>query len=126
MDYIDIVFPLGTIKSLMRIGHRTRKAGFIHRPSAVLSRMITLDGGCPVQLTQERLKELYRYDPETGIFTRLNSSRRGRPQINQRPTDTPRYKSMKVDGRSYPAHRYVQKHIVPRAFKRRANVHQNT
>lgn len=57
-------------------------------------------------LTQERLKELLSYNPETGEFKRIKEVG------NTKVGDTPGhfiegYRYVTVDGRTYPAHRLV-------------------
>jgi hypothetical protein len=58
--------------------------------------------------TQQRLKELFIYDPESGIFTRrIATGRHGRHKAGVK-AGTPQshgYVAMHVDGRRYVAHR---------------------
>jgi len=51
------------------------------------------------EVTQERLKELVSYDPETGKFAWLQS-KRGRRPVSHRS-----YCQLRIDGRSYLIHR---------------------
>lgn len=69
-------------------------------------------------LTQNRLKELFKYDPETGIFIRIKKS-----AVNSTVGETPGcasrgYVRMMVDGVRYQAHRlawlYVYGEFPPR------------
>jgi hypothetical protein len=58
-------------------------------------------------LTQERLKELLAYDPETGLFIRLQNrpgpgARAGDAAGSVQPND---YRRIFVDGKGYKAHR---------------------
>ncbi len=54
-----------------------------------------------IRLTQERLKEVLSYNPETGIFTR-NPGIRGGEKVG---TNSHGYVSIMVDGYLYQAHR---------------------
>lgn len=58
-------------------------------------------------LTAERLRELFHYSPETGVFTRLVA--RGGRDIATEPGWVAKdgYREMSVDGRTYMAHRLV-------------------
>src|SRR4051794_4935854 len=58
-------------------------------------------------LTAERLREILSYDPETGLFTRLQSPRTGQRYTGKqagsiKPSG---YVKIRVDGRFYFAHR---------------------
>ena len=58
------------------------------------------------QLTQERLKELYSYNPETGEFTHLLSwGKRKRGDVAGYVHPTKRYRYIRIEGKSYFAHR---------------------
>jgi hypothetical protein len=58
-------------------------------------------------LTQERLKEILRYDPETGLFTRLEASKQNRRFIGTvaGSCNGKGYVFIRVEGRLYAAHR---------------------
>lgn len=55
-------------------------------------------------VTQERLKELYNYCPETGVFTR-KTSRKGNPAGSVAGNLNQGYLRFRVDGKTYKAHR---------------------
>lgn len=58
-----------------------------------------------MSLTQERLKELLDYSPETGEFVR-KVQRAGNAKVGQKAgTYFNGYLTIRVDGRKYPAHR---------------------
>jgi hypothetical protein len=52
------------------------------------------------ELTQERLKEVMNYDPETGVFTRKNGDGKEAGSVYNHG-----YKLISVDGKRYMAHR---------------------
>jgi hypothetical protein len=70
-------------------------------------------------LTQEGVRRLFSYDPETGLFTRLvRQGRRGLPgPLKTWPSLRQGYLLAKIQGRSWAAHRlawlYMQGHPIP-------------
>ena len=60
----------------------------------------------PTVLTAERLRELFNYNPSTGIFTRLVSTNRGAKAGDVvGHTKSGRYVKVKIDGANYRIHR---------------------
>lgn len=59
-----------------------------------------------MSLTQERLKEVFKYDPESGIFTRIKVTGK-RTKVGQHPTSVSSsgYRVFMVDGRHLYCHR---------------------
>jgi len=57
------------------------------------------------ELTIERLKLLYHYDPETGVFTRLNARNNTRPGPLKTKPNTNGYLRLYIDGNRYKQHR---------------------
>lgn len=58
-------------------------------------------------LTQERLRELLHYDPETGIFTWLETRRNRKKGAVAGQINNLGYVKIKVEGKTYAAHRLV-------------------
>jgi hypothetical protein len=58
-------------------------------------------------ITQARLKELFHYDPDTGIFTRLKSVSSRAMAGNIAGTPGSGYLWIGIDGKDYKAHRLV-------------------
>ena len=56
-------------------------------------------------LTQERLKELLNYDPDTGVFTWLKSYERVKRGDIAGSYDTKKYRVIKINGKKYLSHR---------------------
>ena len=69
------------------------------------------------KLTQERLKEIVHYDPETGVFTRISSPYKSRVGREIGTVDTRGYVVMSLNGKVQLAHRmawlYVYGHLPP-------------
>jgi hypothetical protein len=61
---------------------------------------------------QARLKELFSYDSETGYFTRLVATSKKRSGEVIKPKSPTGYLHIRVDGRSYFAHRLVWKFVT--------------
>lgn len=76
-------------------------------------------------LTQERLKELVHYDPETGIFTLL-TSRGNKAKVGDivGHKHTTGYVRIKLDGKLYEAHRLVWLYMYD-IFPEKAIDHKN-
>lgn len=59
-------------------------------------------------LTQERVKELFDYDPETGVLIRkIASSRNSKIGDIAGWTDKKGYRSLKIDWKTYKVHRVI-------------------
>lgn len=56
-------------------------------------------------LTQQRLKELLSYDPDTGAFTWLVTTSNRAPAGTRAGSSSHEYVTIRVDKRRYPAHR---------------------
>lgn len=56
-------------------------------------------------LTQERLKEAYHYDPESGAFTRLSGIGKGKVYVGEGSANGYGYINISVDGKTYLSHR---------------------
>lgn len=57
-------------------------------------------------LTAERLRSLFNYDPDTGVFTYLTrAARNARPGDVAGSVNSEGYRNIRVDGRTYKAHR---------------------
>lgn len=60
-------------------------------------------------LDAERVRQVFHYDPETGLFTRIGGSiwkphHKGSVPVGRKPSPSG-YISLTMDGQSYPAHR---------------------
>ena len=62
-------------------------------------------------LTQERLKELLKYNPETGIFTRLKSRGNTKAGDYCSTKDNKGYYQIKIDNRLYKSHQLAWLYI---------------
>ena len=66
-----------------------------------------------MNLTIQRLKELYHYDPELGIFTRLKkTSNRGSLGVVSGHTRKDGYQMLRIDGNLYFVHRLAWFYIT--------------
>ncbi len=65
-------------------------------------------------ITQERLKELVRYEPETGVFIRLENRGRLKKGDEAGGIDAEGYRRLTIDGRSYKAHRLAFMYMTGR------------
>jgi hypothetical protein len=63
------------------------------------------------KLTQSRLKELFHYNPETGVFTRLITAGGQVAGATPGRINTNGYRDISVDGRRYMAHRLAWLYI---------------
>ena len=67
---------------------------------------VVANDNVPVGLTAERVRQLFHYDPDTGIFTRrISVSPNARAGDLAGSYDMKGYLTIRVDGRSYKAHR---------------------
>lgn len=66
------------------------------------------------EATAERVRELFRYDPETGIFTRLVDSPMHRAKAGETSAsiNSQGYAQIRVDGKRYKAHRLAWLHMT--------------
>lgn len=62
--------------------------------------------------SQARLKELFTYDPATGLFTRRIDTQRKRAGTIIKPMRSAPYHTIVVDGTTYMAHRLVWKFVT--------------
>lgn len=87
----------GTVQEFEEGGGRSQKSGEGRRRAQAQSRR--------PPLTQERLKELLSYDPETGVFVRRKQAGASRAGSIAGAPNTSGYIYISVDSTSYRAHR---------------------
>lgn len=63
-------------------------------------------------ITQERLKQLLHYDPETGVFTWLQSRGKAHAGFEAGTKEPGRYVKIKLDGKQFSGHRLAWLYVT--------------